>query len=290
MKKDFRQSTDNGCSALDLAFEWIARASIDAGVDAAEFLKAAKRGLALAGRAASSGEQGGKAPSASRIAALTGLTRKEVPNLLSQAEEQINYRLTPLWTLIREWSESPDFANEDQSPRVLQIRGSKGSFENLAKKVTPDIPYVSLLRELEQMGLVKRYKPNLVALTKSRKHRISDRRAKLEKVSRQFQGASRSAYEATADTPDGILSEQVLIEGVPANLVALFLRDFAGRSKLLLDAVTQWREANIRSQSSNSTKENVGLGVYLLRERNPSTSYSSNRKRKIPSTRRAKRA
>lgn len=113
----------------------------------------------------------GRKQSTSRIALLTGLTRKAVKSIRDNPKEEAE-RSTKRWNrasaVLGGWSTDPMFQDDAGVPRELKIRGSGLSFETLVKRYGGDMPVVTVLNELkaaqnvetingETVRLVKRY-------------------------------------------------------------------------------------------------------------------------------------
>lgn len=290
LKKGKAQGSQSLESELASAFEWVARAAIDAGVDAGGFLRAARIGLARAGNHAVQLGGSRSAASASRIAALTGLTRKEIPELLADGSRVTAPRASPLWALVKAWSESSDFLDSSGKPKSLPIDGQVESLRSLVAKVTADIPHISVLKELEANGLVSTQSSGKIRLSRNAIGHIGRKEKDLQKLSRRLRRMSQSAYAAISETQEGMIAEEAVLEGVPRNLVGLFLKDFSERAEALLGAVSKWESAHVKEPKTADPGERVGLGVYLIRERSSQPLESNSPIGSGRPTRRAKRA
>ena len=103
----------------------------------------------------------GKKQTVSRIAILTGLTRKEVQRLLAQppdtesvAEEEYHRASR----VITGWVRDPNFGDEKGHPQPLRMEGKRASFSELVKRYSGDIPVRAMLDELLRVGAVKQLK------------------------------------------------------------------------------------------------------------------------------------
>jgi hypothetical protein len=110
---------------------------------------------------------GGKKATVSRIAILTGLTRKEVTALLAQPrtgngpiEEEYN---RAAW-VIAGWLKDPRFSDGRGHPAPLPLGGKRGSFAALVKVYSGDIPVRAMLDELLHVGAVQLMKDGRVCL------------------------------------------------------------------------------------------------------------------------------
>lgn len=94
---------------------------------------------------------------ASAVAALTGLSRKEVSRLTKGSEaalvetQQKRNRAAQLMT---GWSNDPAFSSHGQ-PKSLQLTGESGSFAELVRRYGSDVTASSMLALLERNGAVE---------------------------------------------------------------------------------------------------------------------------------------
>ena len=134
----------------------LARLLLEAGIGAGEFQALMKGAFVRA-----AGELGDSPrPNASRIASLTGLTRRDVAALLQTAEDaapeaarghhRIQRVLTGWWT-------DPDFQDRLGQPAVLPLRGAKSSFASLVKRYSGEPRVLTILDELLRVKAVRRH-------------------------------------------------------------------------------------------------------------------------------------
>lgn len=95
--------------------------------------------------------------SKSRVAALTGLTRVEVAHLVERDRQKIAQTGTrhPLNRLVNRWLSEPAWQDADGNPAVLDLDGDHG-FTALVRAHGGDIPWQTLLRELDRLQVAKR--------------------------------------------------------------------------------------------------------------------------------------
>jgi len=99
----------------------------------------------------------GRPTNISRVAVMTGLTRKEVRRIRDQIETQqhtVVSRTTPLWDVLHYWHADDDFIDADGGPITLPFHGAENSFENLVRKYGGDIPAGAMRTELKRVGAV----------------------------------------------------------------------------------------------------------------------------------------
>lgn len=94
-----------------------------------------------------------------RIASMAGISRLEVRTILSRGKSpsSANFLRTSsrLDKVIAGWRTNPLFLDVRGRARPLELRGSRGSFDQLAKKYGRDVTSKSLRDELVQRGLAR---------------------------------------------------------------------------------------------------------------------------------------
>ena len=97
----------------------------------------------------------GRPTNVSRIAAMTGLTRKEISRIrtrINDGEAATTERGTPLQEVVAAWHSIDEFLDEDGEPAALPLTGGRGSFQALIKRSAGDIPEGAMRKELERNG------------------------------------------------------------------------------------------------------------------------------------------
>jgi hypothetical protein len=99
----------------------------------------------------------GRPTNISRVAVMTGLTRKEVRRIRDKIEagvDLIAVRNTPLWRLLHNWYTDPRFLDADGKPLVLDFAEGPFSFSELVRITGGDIPPGAIRTELKRVGAV----------------------------------------------------------------------------------------------------------------------------------------
>jgi hypothetical protein len=219
----------------------------------------------------------GKKQTTSRIAILTGLTRKEVQRLLrpssdskSIAEEEYHRASR----VITGWIRDSDFGDGKGHPHPLRMEGKRASFSALVKRYSGDIPVRALLDELLRVGAVKQLKDGRVCL-----------------LSRGYipqKGAVQKLHVLGADTADLIstidhnvylkpskprLQRKVMYDNVPVEAAKEFHVLAAAEGQELLEKIDRWlshRDRDVNPASKGTGRVRVGLGIYHFEEQEQS--------------------
>lgn len=89
----------------------------------------------------------------SRVAAATGINRREVTRLVEAGTEPAAPRRSPALRVFARWTTDPAYRTTAGKPRVLPRQGPAPSFESLAASVTRDVHPRSLLDDLVRLDL-----------------------------------------------------------------------------------------------------------------------------------------
>lgn len=99
----------------------------------------------------------GRPTNISRVAVMTGLTRKEVRRLrdkIAEGGDRISIKTTPLADVLHHWHSQDDFTTADGRPSTLPFIGEMGSFSSLVKRFGGDIPAGAMRTEMKRVGAV----------------------------------------------------------------------------------------------------------------------------------------
>ncbi len=142
----------------------------------------------------------GRPTNNSRVAMITGLSRREVTRVRdiligeAQASEPPSSRVAQV---LSGWHVDPDFLDDEGQPMVLPVTGERRSLEALLKRYAGDLPHGAFLKELQQLGLVESNGTGSFRVTRARlpagpggsRHRSAARRGAAR--SRSHVGAQR---------------------------------------------------------------------------------------------------
>jgi hypothetical protein len=273
-------------SALALALVPVAKLCMKSGMGAGELQIAIK--IACVSVAAESAKLGNRL-NHSRIAAATGLTRKEVRALFGRvksggvaaAKEVAKQRTT---RVLHGWRTDPEFLDHHGSPIPLVIRGPGRTFHTLVRWYAGDVTPISVLNELVRTGAVS-ISPNGQAAVRKTTPRVkgygSDVVAEIAHRLRDFSATLVGNIEHP-ETPIFVGFNE--IPDLSADEAALFQVTFSDRAASLVDGVDRWRtsQARIRSKGKLHDKSGVrvGLGVFLVGQQ-PQTGAQTG---KVPNT------
>jgi hypothetical protein len=100
----------------------------------------------------------GRPTNISRVAVMTGLTRKEVRRLRTKiegGENSVVVKSTPITEILHRWHSEDEFLDSHGRPAKLPFSGDRGSFSSLVKQFGGDVPAGAMRTELQRVGSVE---------------------------------------------------------------------------------------------------------------------------------------
>jgi hypothetical protein len=249
------------------------------GVSFGEFAETAK--TAFVDVASSDFGIRGRPTNISRVAAMTGLTRKEVRRLRNKIEDgdqTVSVKSTPISEILSRWHSEKDFLDERGRPAALQFSGAENSFSQLVKKFGGDLPAGAMRTELKRVGSVE-----------------EDEDGKLRVVRRSVVPTDTTEYLVTSlvHSVYPLLSTVALNsdpnrehEGVPQfTAYSLGIRndDLTRLRRISYDRLSATAESfddlfiayeSLKDKSENSAVNTVSVGLYYFEEHDQHAKYT----------------
>ena len=100
----------------------------------------------------------GRPTNISRVAVMTGLTRKEVRRIrdkIDDGKHTVIVKQTPMWDILHYWHADREFLNSAGRPSVLPFSGESNSFSSLVRQYGGDIPPGAMRTELKRVGAIE---------------------------------------------------------------------------------------------------------------------------------------
>lgn len=142
-------------AAFRLIFTPVARILLRAGINWREFAELAKATFVEV--ATKDFGIRGRPTNISRVAILTGLTRREVRRLrtlLSTADSDVFDRMNRATRVLTGWHTDAEFRAAGNRPKPLAVNGEGSTFESLCKRYAGDVAPTTMLKELMHVGAV----------------------------------------------------------------------------------------------------------------------------------------
>lgn len=216
---------------------------------------------------------GGKAATTSRIAILTGLTRKDVQRLLAaphRDEAAMSEQYNRAARVIAGWLKDEDFSDHKGHPVPLPVEGERRAFSELVRRYSGDMPPRAMLDELLRVGAVKRIKDGRICL--------------VERAYVPERGIAQKLNILGADTADLIATiehnlyvnpqkprfqRKVMYDNVPTDAAKEFHAIAAARGQELLEALDRWlahRDRDMNPAVKGTGRVRLGIGIYHFEE------------------------
>ena len=99
----------------------------------------------------------GRPTNISRVAVMTGLTRKEVRRIrekIEDGDQSVVVKATPLSEILHRWHAEAEFLDESGRPAILPFAGEAKSFSDLVRRFGGDIPPGAMRTELKRVGAI----------------------------------------------------------------------------------------------------------------------------------------
>jgi len=142
--------------ALLTALRPLARALLRAGIGYREFAEISK--TAFVDVATKDYGIRGRPTNISRVAVMTGLTRKEVRRLRNKSESGDEVEVSrpmPMAVILHRWYTESDFIDSSGKPRDLIFDGGEHSFSELVRRFGGDIPPGAMRTELKRISAIE---------------------------------------------------------------------------------------------------------------------------------------
>ena len=252
--------------ALSLMFKPLVRLLIAQGVTHAEFSETAKEVYVEV--ALRHFEDDGRV-NKSRIAILTGLTRKEVKNVIDRAlssgfKEKTYSRPSRVLT---GWHSDPQFQGPYGIPLELQYESSESdspSFVKLVRLYSGDMAPRQMLNQLLESGAVVEVEGRLKAVSRTFRHsKLSPELIqRLGSVGyRVFSSAAKNIDKEAEKR--GHFDRMVFADdGCTEEVIDLFDRYIRERGQSFLEEMDVWFSS--RKEMNETGKERFGTGVYMV--------------------------
>jgi hypothetical protein len=142
-------------SSLLVALRPLARALLRVGIGYREFSEISK--AAFVDVATKDYGIRGRPTNISRVAVMTGLTRKEVRRLRNKSESGDQTEISrpmPMAVILHRWFTEQEFLDPDGKPKALEFDGESGSFSELVRRYGGDIPPGAMRTELRRISAI----------------------------------------------------------------------------------------------------------------------------------------
>ncbi len=187
----------------------------------------------------------------SRVAVITGLSRKEVARVrdLASAEASVAAeRCNRAARVIGGWLRDARFLDGSGEPLPLAMEGEGATFSLLVKEFSGDVPAGAVLDELLHVGAVARLADGCIKLL----HLLATIDHNVHTTDAQPRFQRKVAYD-----------------NLPAEALATLRRLSADEAQRLLERIDRWMAENDRDTNPNvqgTGRNRAGVGIYYFEE------------------------
>jgi len=208
----------------------------------------------------------GRPTNTSKVAVLTGLTRKEVKRLKEslRGERKSETKMGPASTILHFWHKDSAFLDSQGNPLELSREGPGASFQELARRYGGDVPTGALLSELQRTGAVVETGDNQFKVTTRYFLPTGASEIFIDAVSFSLENLSHTASQnvINADQPGANFLERFVcsdrIDEESAERFRILAKE---KSLALLEFLDDWIAAN---EVPSPTGIRIGLGLYAI--------------------------
>ena len=250
----------------------LARVALREGITAHQFSRWANE--VFVREAAQMLEAQGVEPSFSRVAAVTGIHRHAVSQLMRASVQSVDegieekeYQRNRLARVLTGWFEDPAYTDESGRPRVLGVEGPPPSFSELARAYSGDIYPGIILDELIRVGAVRLRTDQRVEVL-SRRYTPGGADPESLRHAGVVAGDVLSTLEhnMTASVDERLFEDASIASTLPREAVPLLARLLERRGAAFLDDLDGWLTSAERAGegASGEPAVTVRAGVRVI--------------------------
>jgi hypothetical protein len=219
----------------------------------------------------------GRKTNMSRVAVMTGLTRKEVRKVrdtLESGEHAPILRASRPESVLSIWHNDSEYLDKHRQPKRISFDGPGPSFKDLVAQAGGDIPPKAMLNELLRAGSVVRDGLKLRVVSRSYVPESNDPQAVLLAGASIRDLASTIEYNLSCEVPENrYLERRVFSYQLPKSQKTRFRKLARDKGELLLNDLSIWlseREEATRQAGKARVEGNsqtpIGVGIYFFDE------------------------
>jgi hypothetical protein len=223
----------------------------------------------------------GRPTNISRVAVMTGLTRKEVKRLrdkIASGDSRIKVKTTPLSDVLHHWHAQTDFTDSSGQPLSLPFSGGEHSFSELVKRFGGDIPAGAMRTEMKRVGAVQEdERGNLSVANRTFTSSSEHERLLTLLVHGAYAMFSNIAHNTDAERKDGAWAHRIAytqsLAQEDSGQLRRVARDRISEFAESIDDIFIAYEALHRKGQGGSEKSTVAVGVFYFEELDSNAEY-----------------
>lgn len=248
----------------------LVRVLLDKGVAYGEFAQLIRRAYVQAAEERLMATEG-KATT-SRIAIMTGLTRKEVGQIRKDTvdAEVDSGKFNRSVRVISGWITDQEFISDEGHPRALPILGEQGSFASLVNRYSGDMPHKAMLDELQRVGVLEVIGDDHVALLRHAFIPIGDDESNLQILGEDVSLLiSTIHHNLNAEAGDSLFQRKVSYDNLPPECLPEFKQMVGQQGQHLLEKLNAYlseQDKDISSTNTDAKRMKAGVGIFYFEE------------------------
>lgn len=213
----------------------------------------------------------GRPTNVSKVAILTGFTRREVKRLrdLLDAETPETFeRMNRGTRVLSGWHQDDNYVNTDGKPVSLPATGPTPSFESLCARYSGDVPSTTILKELKHVGAVEEDADGrLIAKTRYYMPVHMDPEKVLSSGSVLEDMGSTVAYNLHRDEDDPSRFERRATNTrISRGAIPAFRNFIEKEGQDFLEKVDQWLTEHEEVEDDGPDNARIGIGAYWIED------------------------
>ena len=215
----------------------------------------------------------GRKQSTSRVAVITGLSRKEVSRVKALPEPDdagAVERYNRAARVISGWVRSPYFLEPAGGPARLPFEGEGATFSALVKQFSGDVPPRAILDELRRVGAAEQLGNGTVRLLARAYLPNTGEIDKLGILGTDVADLINTIDHNLQAVPGAtLLQRKVAYDNLPKGAVAEFIPLATHRGQALLEELDEWlarRDRDVHPDVTGEGHMRAGLGIYYFEE------------------------
>lgn len=208
----------------------------------------------------------------SRIATITGLTRREVVRLLETDtfnNVELIERFNRAARVVAGWVRDHRFTDEEGDPAILDYDGEGNSFSRLVASYSGDVPQRAVLDELKNAGVIERDGKKVKLLSRAYVP-VSDANEKLAilgtDVSFLIDTIDHNIYQTDARP---YFQRKVYYDNLPREVIPKLQAMTRDHGQKLIEVLDQWMSQHDRdrnTQSEGTGRIAAGVGIFYFQQ------------------------
>lgn len=223
----------------------------------------------------------GRPTNISRVAVMTGLTRKEVRRLrdkIASGDSRISVKTTPLSDVLHHWHAQAEFTDSVGQPLTLPFSGGKESFSELVKRFGGDIPAGAMRTEMKRVGAVQEDEDGSLTLVRRSFTSPSDHeRLKTLLVHGAYTMLSNIAHNTDSEREGGAWAHRIAytksLGRDDTGQLRRVARDRIAEFSESIDDIFIAYEALHKNNNNEAEKTTVAVGVFYFEEQDENANY-----------------